>query len=126
MTGNGTWGYFIFSVLKRGMFGPHLHCSQLAIQDLRLIGLRAGDYKVLSAYTGREEQRFRRGWKTIWDFRIAAMKEYNCFQSAAWQTELENFRTQQAATDLHMLFGDIDWIVTDYLKPRIEGNEFLL
>ena len=43
MVDNDTWGYFTFSVLKRGLLAPDAEQPCLQIDDLRYLGLLATD-----------------------------------------------------------------------------------
>ena len=91
---NDTWGYFLFSVLKRGALTPHKRYPELAIKDVRFVGLRAGDLFDL-----RPDEILIR-WKPRWNKRLRAMERYSCFRSAAWKKEFNAFRRQRGKIEL--------------------------
>ncbi len=48
LTDSSTWGYFAFSVLKRGLLAPHARFEYAAIRDLRFLGMRRDDRRHLA------------------------------------------------------------------------------
>ncbi len=80
LTDNDTWGYFIFSLLKRGLLAPHEQYPWLAINDLRFLGIRAGDARdaIKGGLPPRE-------WQSGWDARLRCLRRYDCFASEEWR-----------------------------------------
>lgn len=122
LTDNDTWGYFIFSLLKRGMLAPNQFMEPFALHDLRFIGLRAGDTNHLDS-----SSRYLRPWKDCWDLRLKYLKRYSCFQSFAWKQEFQMFNVQRGAISartLSELLG-LDHFVDHFIKQRIDLKEWL-
>lgn len=88
---NDTWGYFAFFLLKQGMVHPTEAFMPLAVTDLRLLGIRAGDAAGVRAAV--------RPWKAQWDVRLRCMAAYDCFSGAEWKSEFDAFRKQRGAID---------------------------
>ena len=121
LTDNDTWGYFIFSVLKRGVLGPHLSSDFARVDDLRFIGLRAGDFRLLTPLVAT------RPWKRVWNARLKHMRSYNCFMSAKWEQELDQFKKQRAAVDLSAFYNALgpQRFTNEYLAERIRTKSWL-
>jgi DNA topoisomerase-6 subunit A len=102
LTDNDTWGYFIYSVLARGMLGPHAAFDCFSVTDPRYIGLRAG----VATETAAGEIAMR-PWKEHWDLRIAAMRSYPCFSDPDWQLEFDAFEQQGGAIDLLAFISEL-------------------
>lgn len=119
---NDTWGYFIFSVLKRGMMGPHESCPQLAVKDVRFLGMRAHEYK----QCGTAEECLI-PWKRRWDLRLKFMRKYPCFRSKAWQREFDEFKTQNAKCEIECMVARIGEkrTVNEYLLPKLKAKNWL-
>ncbi len=101
---NDTWGYFIYSVLKRGSVAPHVTYPELAVRNVKYLGMRAGD--VGDEFGG---ETVLLPWKERWAGRIRAMSKYQCFRAGAWQQELKAFRKQR---------GKIEWDSFSYVLAR--------
>lgn len=98
---NDTWGYFMFSVLKRGTVAPFHSVPELSIPNLRYLGVRAGDLAGIP-----NAWRYFRSWKKRWDIRLRALSKYDCFSSKEWQHEFEKFERQEGALETEgLLFG---------------------
>jgi hypothetical protein len=128
---NDTWSYYIFSILKRGSIAPFQTVPQLAINNLRFLGLRAAECGEMGY-----PRRLMRKWKKRWDLRLNAMKKFACFQSDEWQREFERFRAQRGALDLLAMIAHFKEngrvvphgyrnFVNKYLLPRIERGLWL-
>ncbi|MBI3828919.1 MAG: hypothetical protein HY291_05355 [Planctomycetes bacterium] len=135
LTDNDTWGYFIFSVLKRGLTAPYAKCRELALKDIRFLGLRTGDLEL----TGNAAH-YRIGWEKHWALRLRAMSHYPCFAKKDWKKELQAFEAQRGKLELEgmadsyrrqfvsdnasMKSGYIAFM-EQYLKPKIESGDWL-
>lgn len=131
---NTTWGYFIFSVLKRGLVAPYAVNEGLALKDVRYLGLRAGD---LFAVDDPEHYGLR--WNPQWNLRLRAMARYRYFRGRAWQQELAAFKAQGCSFEsfamlsaLRTLFEGpqayhraVRAFVEDYLKPKLQSGDWL-
>jgi DNA topoisomerase-6 subunit A len=119
---NDTWGYFIYSLLKRGMLGPHAHNKFLSVPDLRFLGLRAGDGKRFEVASG-----MMRPWEEHWNIRIECMRGYRCFRRREWQKEFDAFLSQRGALDTKVLMEKLgtETFVRDYLRHHLEGGTWL-
>lgn len=119
---NDTWGYYIFSVLKRGMMAPHLSCPQLTVKDVRFLGLRANEYK----QCGTSKECLIR-WKRRWDLRLKFMRKYPCFRSNAWQREFDEFKNQNAKCEIECMVARIgaERTVNEYLLPKLKNKDWL-
>ncbi len=119
---NDTWGYFIFSLLKRGLLAPHMVCPWISIGDLRFLGICSGD----------AEAAVRRGlqlreWQSGWDARMQRLDRYDCFRTAEWHDEFKAFRRQGGGINLlgfYTAIGSKEF-VNGYLCDRIRERNWL-
>jgi DNA topoisomerase-6 subunit A len=117
---NDTWGYFIFSVLKRGGLAPGLEVPSLAVKDVRFLAVRAGDF----AAQGRENRLIH--WEPLWDLRLAAMRKYPCFRGRAWQQEFRRFKQQNGKAELAAFpVWHNERRAQDYLSKKLSRGEWL-
>jgi DNA topoisomerase VI subunit A len=121
LTDNDTWGYFIFSLVKRGLLGPHAFSEYMGVANLRFLGMRAGDVDLLTAKS------LLRPWKPEWDLRLKNIGKYSCFQTAAWKSELDDFKGQQGAVDLTAFYESLgpERFLSEYLEPKIRLRQWL-
>jgi DNA topoisomerase-6 subunit A len=119
LTDNDTWGYFTYSILKRGLMAPYMTCKYLSIDNLFYAGLKAGDLELLPI---SKRHKCIRPWKQIWAARLKEMKSYSCFKSIAWCQELEYFEKQHEAITLNGFFNTLGPVcfLQNFLMPRIE------
>lgn len=122
LTDNDTWGYYFFSVLKRGMMAPHESCPQLAVKDVRFLGMRANEYMQCGT---RKECMIR--WRRRWDLRLSFMRKYRCFRSKAWRREFDSFKKQNGKTEMEVLCWrlGVSRVVDDYLLPKLINKDWL-
>jgi DNA topoisomerase-6 subunit A len=120
LTDNDTWGYFIFGILKRGMFSPKDTCPYLAA-DVRFLGLQAGEYLEFGA-----PERLLVKWKDAWDTRLRHMQKYKCFQNGQWKKEFIAFNRQRAKFELEATLkeGTPDKL-TQYIQTKLERRQWL-
>lgn len=120
LTDNDTWGYFIVSMVRRGLLGPDAQNEFLSVRDARWIGIRSGD---LNRYALPDS--CVRPWKAHWSLRIESMRGYRCFRSKAWQTEFDAFLSQHRAVDLQPFVEGMgaSRFINEYLVPRIRDGD---
>jgi len=114
---NDTWGYFFYSLLLRGAIGPHAYFPWAAIENVTLVGIRTGDISNIDI-----PKSAMRPWRHSWSLRVAAMRQYPCFQSAEWQQDLHEFEKQNCAVNLDDFVtaaGGADVFARDYIAPRL-------
>lgn len=123
LSDNDTWGYFIFSLMKRGALAPCITFKYAGINDLRYLGVRAFDADQFNV-----PRSLRRPWEPHWSLRMEYLKQYPCFASAGWQVELGHFQSGQLACDLHTLVETVGLrsFVSDYLLHRLNNAGWLL
>ncbi len=112
---NDTWGCFLFSVLKRGSIAPHIKHAQLAVNNIRFLGLRAGDSSILVG-------RFAEHWQK----RIRAMSKYPCFRSRAWQHEFKAFLRQRRKIELDAFSVQTAHYLNELFARRIQDGDWLV
>jgi DNA topoisomerase VI subunit A len=121
LTDNDTWGYFIFSVVKRGMLAPHANCRFHSVEDVRFLGLRAQDYARLGL-----PKNILLPEKPHSKLRIQHMRSYACFMSQVWQREFDAFLRQRGSFELAAIarIGEKAFL-RDYLQPKLAAKNYL-
>lgn len=121
---NDTWGYFYFSILKRGALLPHLGDTELAMPRARFLGLRA---EALQPFGAEAVTQAQVAWKSQWDLRLNAMAQYRCFRSEPWQEEFATFRRQAGKVELEpgWVMAGTDWLVDECILNRVAREEWL-
>lgn len=121
LTDNDVWGYFIFSVLKRGLMGPHEECKYLSITNLRHLGLFANDIGYHEKY-----QEYIRPWKRQFDLRLNYVNKYVCFRSEEWQKEFKLFKENNCAIDLKDFYTTLgeEAFIDGYLADRVSNGRW--
>lgn len=119
---NDTWGYFMFSLMKRGVVDPAKEFPFAAVKDTRYIGMRCKDAE---HFENAKEAKIP--GKSYWKYRIAALRKYACFKSKAWQQEFDAFEKQKGKFELEALVGrkGIEYVVHEYLKTKLEQRDYL-
>jgi len=114
---NDTWGYWIYSVLKRGLMAPGRESPYTAIKNLSFLGVRAGDWKKFAVPADQ-----LRPWTKQWDLRLEALRNQRCFRSKIWQAEFDRFDAHRSALDLRVLVDHlgVDEFVRAFLAPRLK------
>lgn len=117
LANNSTWGYFMFSVLKRGLLNPGDECKYYAIPEVEYLGILANDCLEFDL-----TKIVRHPWKDKWSARIAAMKSYRCFNSVDWLDELDRFEKQASSVDVLEFISALgkDKFFQNYLANRLE------
>lgn len=116
LTDNDTWGYWVYSVLKRGLMAPGVESDYAAIRKVSFMGVRAGDWK-----------RFRvpiecvRPWESQWDVRLEAIRSHRWFRSKQWQRELDRFAADRCGLALRALVEHIGGqsFISRFVAPRL-------
>lgn len=117
LTDSDTWGYWIYSVLKRGLMAPGRESSYAAIRNVSFLGVRAGDWKMFKVPKER-----LRPWKKQWDLRLSELRKQRCFQSKTWQAEFDRFKADHVGLDLRVFIDylGVDRFVSAYPIPRLD------
>lgn len=112
LTDNDTWGYFIYSVMARGMIAPHMANEYYAIRNPSYVGIKAGE---------ASPQVLRRS-KPVWKLRLAELRQYDCFRDAPWPEEFDAFEQQGGGIDVKGYMAEVgtDQFVREYLVPRLK------
>lgn len=100
LTDNDTWGYFLYSLMVRGLLYPRGECARTSVRNLNYLGLSSAQVA-----SNRDWHTRPRPWRPQWDLRIAELKQYPCFAGPKWQAELQAFASQQYAVDLEAVMG---------------------
>jgi DNA topoisomerase VI subunit A len=121
---NDTWGYYIFSVLKRGLMGPHSKLPYLAVPRARFLGMCAGDLKRFNL--DEDFLKIKRG-REYWKLRLREMRKYPCFKSRKWQSEFDAFERQDGKYEVEALLWNLgaDRFIREYIRPRIQNLKWL-
>jgi len=119
---SSTWGYFVFSLLKRGAIAPHSRFEYASIGDLRFLGLRAGNIAGLPSGALP-----LRAWKSGWDLRLRCMMQYPCFRKLSWQRELAAFLKQHGSVTLAGIYDHVgdDEFIRAFLETPIRSLQWL-
>lgn len=118
---NDTWGYFIASLLRRGIIDPSREFPYAACPDVRFLGLTTRDFVDLPGEVQRDP------WNPVWKLHLDAMRQYPCFQSEAWQHELHQFERQQGKVEFDAMIKPLGakWIIEEVILKRISNGEYL-
>ena len=117
VTDNDTWGYWIYSVLKRGLLAPGMETRFTAIKNVSFLGARAGDWRTFGVPVER-----LRPWQKQWDLRLKELRKQKCFKALKWQNELRRFAKDGCGLDLRVLVEHlgVDEFVSTFLQPRLK------
>lgn len=118
LSNNTPWGYFIYSVLKRGCLAPNSRFQFGAIDTIKHIGVWALDAERL----GCADQVERMPWEDKWNEKLRCLEHYDCFDTARWQKEFANFKSQSYGVGLRELVDcvGITTVVSDVILPRAQ------
>ena len=116
LTDNDTWGYWIYSVLKRGLMAPAMESKYAAIKNVSFLGVRAGDWKRFGVPIER-----LRSWESQWDLRLKELRKQRFFRSRQWQIEFDRFAADRCGLDLRVLVEHlgVSEFTRTFLKPRL-------
>ena len=117
-----TWGYFTFSLFKRGMLSPNMECPYLAVPDIKYLGLRVRDARLINNKRKRRKLPIKKRHRR----QLQAMREYPCFQSPAWQKELRQFEKRGPA-DIVALWTSLKpkRFIREFIRDRINEGRWL-
>jgi len=123
LTANDPWGYFIFSVLRRGTILSHVQRAETRIDEVRYLGIRAGDYELIR---DRNPEVFVIGRSPEVRTRLRCMRKYTCFRGAAWQKEFDRYEKQGGFVDLEAFTAARggEWLA-DLVQTRIDKQDWL-
>lgn len=113
---NDTWGYFIYSLLARGVLPPNGSHSPSSLRRLSLLGIRSGDCDEFGVGT------IGRPWRPIWDLRIQHLRKHACFRTPEWQHEFDQFRSNRRAVGLREFIDAVggDVFMGDFVAKRLQ------
>ena len=113
---NDTWGYFVFSMMARGMLGPHMTSKPHALRNPRFLGIRAGEAAKLGI-----SSKVLRPPKPSWKLRMAEMRRYECFRNSIWEKEFDEFEPQAGGVDVRLVIAEMGTkeFIENYLAPRL-------
>jgi len=119
-TDGDPWGFYIYSVIKRGSMNLAMFSGKLATPDAKFIGLTVSD---ISRYDLKDVA-IKLNDRDI--KRLKEMMEYPWFKSSKWQREFQkmlklNIKVEQDALAKHSL----EFVAEKYLPEKIEKQDFL-
>lgn len=121
LTDNDPWGIYIYSVLKYGSISLAHMSDELAISDVRYLGVTCDDvlkYKLERHYIKLTEQDIAR---------LKQMAEYDWFKDhKEWQKQFKGMKTAGAKVEIQSLSSrGITFISDVYLPEKIKNQEFI-
>jgi DNA topoisomerase VI subunit A len=123
LTANDPWGYYTFSVLRRGAILSHVEPTGTRIREVRYLGIRAGDYKLIQ-HRNRDGCVIKGGAEV--PVRLQCMRKYPCFKSAVWQKEFDRYEEQGGFVDLEAFTAASGWEwVADFVQSRIWKQDWI-
>jgi DNA topoisomerase-6 subunit A len=121
LTDNDPWGIYIYSVLKYGSISLAHMSDELAISDVRYLGVTCDDvqkYKLERHYIKLTEQDTTR---------LKQMTEYDWFKDhKEWQKQFKMMKQAGAKVEIQSLSSrGITFISDVYLPEKIKSQEFI-
>ncbi len=121
LTDNDPWGIYIYSVLKYGSISLAHMSDELAIRDVRYLGVTCDDvkkYKLERHYIKLTEQD---------SSRLKQMAEYDWFKDHKdWQKQFKAMKEAGAKVEIQSLSSrGITFISETYLPEKIKNQEFI-
>ena len=118
---NDPWGIYIYSVLKHGSISLAHMSDEMAIKDVRYLGVTCDDvikYKLERHYIKLTEQDTTR---------LKQMSEYEWFKNhKEWQKQFKMMKTAGAKVEIQALSArGITFISDVYLPEKIKNAEFI-
>jgi len=115
------WGFYIYSVIKRGSISLSYSEEKLATPDTKYIGLTISD---IDKYKIPPEVFMKLSPEDL--KRIKDMKNYPWFKNKLWQKELNLMKTKNVKLELEALSRKrIRFITEEYLPDKIRNKDFL-
>ncbi len=115
------WGFYIYSVIKRGSISLSYSEEKLATPDTKFIGLTVSDvdkFKIPNNVTIKLVDEDIK--------RIKEMKDYPWFKNKLWQAELSLMKERNYKLELEALSRKgIRFITEEYLPRKLETKDFL-
>jgi DNA topoisomerase VI subunit A len=121
LTDNDPWGIYIYSVLKHGSISLAHMSDEMAIKDVRYLGVTCDDvqqYKLERHYIKLTEQD---------SARLKQMSEYDWFKNhKEWQKQFKMMKTAGAKVEIQSLSArGITFISDVYLPEKIKNQQFI-
>ncbi len=118
---NDPWGYYIYSVYKKGSINLSYLSSDLAIPECRFIGLSSKDPK---AFDLPDNVAIKLNNKDV--KRAHELLEYDWFQTKEWQKEIKLMLKNNVKYELEALSAkNIRFVTNNYLPQKLEEEDFL-
>jgi len=115
------WGFYIYSVIKRGSISLSYSEEKLATPDTKYLGLTISDidkFKIPENVFMKLNDEDNK--------RIKEMKNYPWFKNKAWQSELTLMKQRNCKLELEALSRKgIRFITEEYLPNKIKNKDFL-
>lgn len=115
------WGFYIYSVIKRGSISLSYSEEKLATPDTKFIGLTVSDvdkFKIPNNVTIKLVDEDIK--------RIKEMKDYPWFKNKLWQSEFSLMKERNYKLELEALSRKgIRFITEEYLPRKLETKDFL-
>lgn len=121
LTDNDPWGIYIYSVLKYGSISLAHMSDELAISDVKYLGVTCDDvekYKLDRHYISLNDKDITR---------IKQMQDYDWFKdNKAWQNQFKKMLKAKAKVEIQALSArGITFISDTYLPEKIKAKDFL-
>lgn len=115
------WGFYIFSVLKYGSINLAAFSDELAIPEIRFLGLTVEDVEKY----GLEEHKIK--FKDSDKKRLNQMADYDWFEDHdEWQEQFDQLRDMEAKVELAALSANgITFISEEYIPEKIENGDYI-
>jgi DNA topoisomerase-6 subunit A len=115
------WGFYIYSVIKRGSISLSYSEEKLATPETKYLGLTISDidkYKIPENVFMKLNDEDNK--------RIKEMKDYPWFKNKQWQAELSLMKQRNCKLELEALSRKgIRFITEEYLPNKIKNKDFL-
>lgn len=118
---NDPWGYYIYSVYKKGSINLSYLSNELAIPDCRFIGLSSTDPETFNLPENVAIKLTPNDIK-----RAKEILGYDWFQTKPWQKEIKLMLKNNVKYELEALSSkNIRFVTNEYLPQKLEKKEFL-
>lgn len=123
LTDNHPLKYFHYSVLRRGAVLPHLTCRKTALDEVRFLGLRAGE-PITRTPRIPNPFVFKAGREV--PSMLRCLRRYRCFRARPWQEEFDRFEEQRGWIEAFALLA-IRKVAgfAEYIETRISNRDWL-
>ncbi len=119
-TDGDPWGYYIYSVIKRGSMKLSYISEKLATPDAKLIGMTMDDIEKYNLWNVTEKL------KPIDEKRAKQLMNYPWFKHPKWQEQFKKMLRWKVRIEQQALASkSLDFVAKKYLPEKIENQEFL-